>query len=350
MSESASRSGEFSCAVTGFAGLEAEILRLRNTNRESAETAQYLAWRYRTEADAPQPCVYWLLDPHRQRVGMAAAIFRPYWIDGTRAHAAVVGDISVVARLRGRGLGRLLLRCMTTHLEEYFPQHPALVIPTDSARRTLASIGWATVGALSPLVYVLDPSHYIKKLVRSTMVASAAARSVRAGARVIARHQVPPGAALHLSTAPDQALRDFAQRLQPLAGAVRDLGPQTLEWRYAQHPHLRFTFATYTRTGNVRGFLVFEDSTLAATCSVYDLVGATAADVRAMLALFVLRGLSAPGLVSIRVLLDERHPSRTQLRSLGFIARPDDAVFQVHSRDGSAERAAWRLSQGDKDI
>ena len=46
---------EFSCAVTGFAGMESEILRLRNTNRESSETLAYLTWRYRASANAPPP-------------------------------------------------------------------------------------------------------------------------------------------------------------------------------------------------------------------------------------------------------------------------------------------------------
>ena len=160
-------SSGFSCAVTGFAGLEPEILRLRNTNRAIPETPAYLTWRYRTEADAPQPCVYWLLDPNGERVGMAAAIFRPYWVNGARLQTAVIGDISVDAGLRGQGLGQLLLRSMTAHLDEHFPQHPALVIPTESARRTLASVGWATAGALAPLVYVLDPEPYIRPFVRS---------------------------------------------------------------------------------------------------------------------------------------------------------------------------------------
>ena len=63
---------------------------------------------------------------------------------------------------------------------------------------------------------------------------------------------------------------------------------------------LRFTFATFKRAGEIRGFLVFEEHTLEGTCSIYDLVGASAEDLRAMLALLILRGLETPGLVTIR--------------------------------------------------
>jgi hypothetical protein len=186
--------------------------------------------------------------------------------------------------------------------------------------------------------------------VRSKALTAHLASPVRAAVRMLARRRVPRGGALHLHESPDGALRDFTRRLPPRGGAVRDLSPEFLDWRYAQHPHLQFTFATLRCSGEVRGFLVFEDHTLDGTCSIYDLAGASAEDLNAMLALLVLRGLSTPGLVTIRALLDVRHPSRAQLRSLGFIARTANAPFQVHSRDGSAERLAWHLSQGDKDI
>jgi GNAT superfamily N-acetyltransferase len=340
--------GAYSCAVTGFAGLEPEILRLRNTNRTIPETLAYLTWRYRASADAPPPCVYWLLDPNGQRVGMASAIFRPYRVNGTRVQTAVIGDISVDARLRGHGLGQMLLRSLTTHLNQQFPQHPALVIPTESARRTLASVGWQTGGSLVPLVYVLDPARYVKPLLRSEALANTASRSIRAAERLLVRRHVPRHGVLHLNGTPEDALLQFAQRLPASPGVVRDLGPEFLQWRYAQHPHTRFTFASFKRLGEIRGFLVFEDSSMEGTCSIYDFVGKTAQDLRAMLALFVLRSLATPGLVTLRVLLDEHHPGRAQLRRLGFIARSADAVFQV--RQMSAPQVAWQITQGDKDI
>jgi GNAT superfamily N-acetyltransferase len=344
----ANDTGAFSCLVTGFPGQEPEILRLRNTNRRTPETLAYLTWRYRATADAPPPCVYWLLDPQGQRVGMAAAIFRPYRVNGTRVQTAVIGDISVDARLRGQGLGQILLRSMTAHLQQQFPRHPALVIPTESARKTLATVGWQTGGALVPLVYVLDPAHYVKRWLHSETLAKRVARCVRGAERLWVRRHVPRNGTLQLSDTMEDALLRFAQRLPASPGVVRDLGPEFLQWRYAQHPRTRFTFATFKRLGQVRGFLVFEATSMEGTCSIYDLVGETADDLRAMLALFVLRSLATPGLATLRILLDEQHPGRAQLRRLGFIARAADAVFQV--RDVAAPQAAWHITQGDKDI
>jgi len=342
-------SGEFSCEVTGFHGYEREILRLRNANRDEVETLEYLDWRYQRSAESPQPQIFWLLTPEGQRIGMASVVFRPYWSNNTPVQTAVVGDISLDTRWRGRGLGRALLRFMTEHLDTHFPRQPGFVIPTELARRALASVGWVTPGALVPHVYVLDFTRYVRALVGSGWLAAGIAGRIRWLARVVARVRAPRDGSLHFKDSLDESLLEFTRRLSASAGVVRDLGAQALKWRYLQHPKTRFTFTTFNRAGEVRGFLVFEESTLERTCSIYDFVAQTPADIRAMLALFILRGLSKPDLIALRVLIDDRHPHRSCLRSLGFIARRPDAVFQVHSASGTAESLAWCVTQGDKD-
>lgn len=337
-----------SCMVSAFAGMEQEILRLRNTNRDNSETTAYLNWRYQSTTGAPSPCVYWLLSATGERIGMAAAIFRPYWVQGTLTQVAVIGDISLDSRWRGRGLGEQLLRFMTQHLDENFPTHPALVIPTESARRSLERCGWVTAGSLAPWVCVVDAADYLTPFVRSTLLARIVARAVRAGARAFVRRHVPRDGTLQVSDLPGPAIGEGG-RAWGAAVAARDLSAQVLGWRYTRHPHTAFRFATLSRAGVARAFLVFEESTHPGTCSIYDLWAASAADVRALLALFMRRALTAAQLKNVRVLLDERHPWRAELRRLGFIARPAEAVFQVHSRDGLGAQLNWQLTQGDKD-
>ena len=339
----------FSCAVSGFAGMEQEILRLRNTNRDNSETAAYLSWRYQSVPGAPTPCVYWLLTAQGERIGMAAAIFRPYWVQGVRTQVAVIGDISLDARWRGRGLGQELLRFMTQHLDENFPAHPALVIPTESARRSLERCGWETAGSLAPWVCVVDAADYLRPYTFSTLLAQLLARALRAGARAFVGRHVPRDGTLQVSDLPDSSIGEQARALAAAGAATRDLGAQVLGWRYTRHPHTAFRFATLSRAGVARAFLAFEESTQPGTCAIYDLWATSAADARALLALFMRRALTAAQLKSVRILLDERHPWRAELRRLGFIARPAEAVFQAHSRDGAAARLEWRLSQGDKD-
>lgn len=340
--------GGFSCAVTGFEGLQEEILRLRNANRERPETLDYLSWRYRSVADAPEPRVFWLLQPTGERVGMASAIFRPYRINNQRVLTAVIGDISLDARWRGRGLGQMLLRFMTQHLDEHFPRQPAFVIPTEAARRALTNVGWLTPGSLIPYVCVLDATRYLRTTLRSPRLAAAIARPLQDVVRALTRPRVPRDRALFLSNARDDSAFELVGALPPQECAMRDLGPDELNWRYAQHPHSNFVFGRFYRAGALCGLVVFEDDVLAQACTIYDLAARNAGDLGALLALLVRRSLAAE-LTSLRMAVDNRHPTRSLLRGLGFVARRVDSVFQVHSSNGVAEKIAWRVTQGDKD-
>jgi len=282
---------------------------------------------------------------------MASVIFRRYWIDGDRTHAAIVGDISLDSVWRGRGLGQLLLRFMTDYLEDHFPEHPAFVIPTEAARRSFAEIGWTTPGKLIPYVYLLDPTRYVRPVVRSEAVATAIVTRTRDVARRLARRLVRDGNSLQILDNPDDpALVAFLRELPKLKGsALHDFGPRFLTWRYAQHPRIRFRIAKLVRNREVLAFLVFEQDADARSCLVFDLVAATPPDLLCMLALFILRALSEPGLTTVRVLLDSLHPDRASLRRLGFVPRRSESVFQVHSLSGIAERVSWRVTLGDKD-
>ena len=153
--------------------------------------------------------------------------------------------------------------------------------------------------------------------------------------------------ALFVSEALDQALLEFANSLRG-HGAEHDLGADALRWRYAQHPHTRFAFGKYYSSGEIRGFVVLEDDELNRVCSIYDLAAKTAVDAQRMLALLLSRGLSSE-LNSVRMVVNDRHPLKGCLRGLGFIPRPADSVFQVHSLSGAAERFAWCVTHGAKD-
>jgi GNAT superfamily N-acetyltransferase len=334
--------------VTGYEGLQHEIVLLRNANRDRPETLDYLKWRYRSVPDAPEPRVFWLLHPSGERVGMASAIFRPYRINTERVLTAVIGDISLDARWRGRGLGQVLLRFMTKYLDEHYPRQPAFVIPTESARRALASLGWITPGTLVPYVCVLDATPYLGATLRSQRLAGVIAGRLQSAVRAITRLSAPRNGALFLSNARDDSTFELAGAPSASPGAVHDLGADELNWRYAQHPHTRFVYGRFYRADSLRGIVVFEDDVLTRTCSIYDLRASDPTDLRAMVALLVRRGLAAE-LTSVRMTLDNRHPARSCLRGLGFIARRADSVFQVHSCSGLAENATWRVTQGDKD-
>ena len=339
----------FACVVTGYPGHEEEVLALRNANREHEETRQYLDWRYASTGGGPEPKVFWLLSQDGARVGMAAVIFRPYWVSGAFANVAVVGDISVDAALRGRGLGQLLLRFMTQYLDEQLPGTAALVIPTEAARRSLAAVGWKTVGNLVPYVFPVNLTGYIRAFVPSHSLAALLAGPLASLAHWRAARHVLPDRTLTVSAEIDDCLlRFWAARPRP-PGATRDLGPESLRWRYLNHPRSRFEIAALTSSAALVGSMIFERSEADRAVWIYDLAAASEADLACMLALYVMDELVRADPKSVRVLLSERHPYARCLRRVGFIARRPTAVYQVHSRSAVAERLTWSVTLGDKD-
>ena len=337
------------CAVSGFAGHEQQILRLRNTNRAGDETLAYLHWRYETGAGAPPPQVCWLLDRQAQPVGMVAIIFRPYWVAGVLEQVAVVGDISLDAQWRGRGLGQRLLRFMSAYLDEHFARHPGFVIPTESARRSLAQVGWGHAGELVPQVLLLQPARYLLPVLRSGPLARGLGRVLRAGTRAWAGRFARAGARLEIGDAPDPAVSELLAQAGGGGEVRRAASLELLNWRYVRHPHTRFRFATLRRAGGALGLAVFEDSSIDDTCTVYDLFAASEHDLRELLSRLAIHCLSQPRLIALRVLLDGRHPARAALRRVGFIARAPEAVYQVYAGAGTQASRHWCVSQGDKD-
>src|SRR5256886_11171204 len=136
-----------------------------------------------------------------------------------------VGDISLDTRWRGRGLGQVLLRFMTEYLDVHFPRQPAFVIPTEAARRALTKVGWVTSGTLVPHVYVLDPTRYVRALVRSGWLATRISRRMRAVERIVTRLRATRVGSLHLKDTLGESLPPFPRRLPPAGGRVRALGP-----------------------------------------------------------------------------------------------------------------------------
>jgi hypothetical protein len=335
------------CEVTAFDGCEGEILRLRNANRDNPETPAYVSWRYACAPGCPAPAVYWLRAASGERIGMAAVIFRPYLLDGKRVPVGVIGDISLEARWRGQGLGHTLLKFMTDDLERRFRDLAALVIPTESARRALEGCGWHTAGRLIPFVCALDPANFLAARLHSAALARALAAPVRTAGRMWVARAQPAQATLHLNATLGELPGALPAQTLERGIATRELSADTLQWRYTHHPRSRFTFATLQQAGEVRALLVYEE--VDGTCVIYDLLAARQQELEGLLAAFVGHILARNELLALRIVLDQDHPARSGLRRLGFLARPDEAAFQVHSATASAAGLRWRLSQGDKD-
>jgi GNAT superfamily N-acetyltransferase len=337
---------EWSCTVTSYVGHEDELLRLRNSNRAHAVTREYLDWRYAHDDDAPEPRIFWLVASAGQPIGVAAAIFRAYWVAGVRTHVAVIGDISLDPAWRGRGLGQLLLQKMTEALSA--DGRVALVLPTEAARKSFQAIGWTTIGELTPRVLLCDVTGRLRRIVRIDSLAATLGRAFKAVMRARLRKSIDPSCELQIVSQPDASFDVFWNALPKRDRVLRDISSRMLAWRYQHHPHTRFEVARLMRGSNLAGFLVFNLAPHYATCFIYDLVASSEADARCLMALFAVHCMTLDRLDVIRIVLEDKHPYAPMLRALGFLRREPRVPLQVYP--ATAARDAWVLSLGDKDV
>lgn len=341
---------DHTCLVTDYAGNEQEVLRLRNANRDKPETKEYVDWRYQKALGAPAPKVFWLLSVSGERVGMASLIFRPYTCNGKPIHVAVLGDISVVQSLRGRGLGQRLLRFTTDYLNQHCTDNHGFVIPTEAARRSLAAVGWTAGGDLIPHVLAIDPTPQLRPMLRSAWLTHRAGNIYRRFVRLLWRRHLVEGATLQFVSDPDESLGELWKSSPKDGRVMRDLGVQSLIWRYSTHPHTNFTFAKLMLGGELRAYMVLTVDEQSRACSIYDLLAKSTADLCCLLALYAIGAMERRDVSTLRISVDGKHPYRRSIRQLGFVSRSPGAPFQCHPHGAMAARTPWTITSGDKDV
>lgn len=347
-----SSTDQYVFSISGFSGFEAEVLRLRNANRPVAQSPEYLDWRYSGAKRTREPKVFWIRDRNGRAVGMASLIFRHFWMGDALREIAVLGDISLDADLRGGGLGRSLLKFMSDELQRNDPDCLAFVMPNRAAQKVLASIGWSTVEKLIPYVFVLNPELKLRRLLRSPWLAKTIARPMgrlMTGAAGLRRKR---GYSLDVNGELDGSFETLWRKLDKADIVLSDRGVGALTWRYARHPHCAFRFGKLDRHGNLAGYLVYELAQTTRECTIYDLILLERKDLGCMLALLAEHMAGQGDIDSIRLLFNERHPYRTELWKLGYLAREEAGVFQLLKPETQAVSGAstWFLTYGDKDI
>lgn len=338
--------------LTGYKGHEDQVLHVRNANRETAQSRQYLDWRYRPLQGLPAPHIAWMFSDSGEAVGMAAAIFRSFCVDGVASNVAVVGDISLDQRLRGQGLGQALLAGLTSELGHGTSGGRALVIPNEAARRSLDGLGWRRAGHLIPHVCPVDPALSLTRRGRNAVLAAALGAPIRGALALSAKLRARKGFAIRLTDEFDETFDHLWARLPKGGLILSDRASATLTWRYQDHPTRRFTVSKLMRGVELRGYVVFETAQPESEWSIQDIVVADESDLPCMLALLIDHCFDSGGVSAIRLALSDAHPYARWLWRLGFVPRASQGAFQVlePSPPGARFEGRWCLTQGDKDI
>ena len=338
--------------ATSYAGFEDEVLRVRNTNRSIAQTHKYLEWRYAKSIDLPEPLVFWIRATSGEAVGMASMIFRRYWMNNNPIYLGVIGDISLNADLRGKGLGKQLLEYIKQYLVINMPDMAAFVIPNEAARRSLMSAGWEFGGKFVPYVLPFRPAEKLLLAFGNGYLANHVAELIKSLISLLARLHIRKGYTMQLVDKLDDSFGALWNAISKDNLILSDRGCEALTWRYVKHPNDKFGIAKLHKKGELVGYLIFTSSELDRTFYIYDLIVKDRKDLLRMLALFVIQLIQYSGFNAIRLVLNDKHPYCGNLWKLGFIRRKDQGTFYIYWPNGFAHTltSTWALTFGDKDV
>jgi hypothetical protein len=177
-------------------------------------------------------------------------------------------------------------------------------------------------------------------------------RTLARARRTIAR----AGNALQTITRFDPSLDATWARLGASYSITRARDAAYLNWRYADHPHLEYRFATASRNGNVAGFVVWRPATTGERRAVVPdfLVAKSDAETFERLLAHVIVEAARSGCHSLSILTTQPWATRV-LRSFGFFPRGARNTWVIAGwqeripKEWLTDPEPWHVCLGDSD-
>lgn len=344
---------EISFSVTGYEGFEVEILRLRNSNRPVRQSRKYLDWRYGGGGNVSEARIFWAIAASGERIGMASLICRSYWVDDNLQRFAVLGDISLEVEARGKGHGKRLLAFVTNYVKTQMPNVKlAFVIPNEAAQKSLATVGWTTTGKFVSYAFFVDCTELLARRIPYGNLVKLLARIIAKPLMLLPALHIHPEFTIDVVNEIEESLGDLWTGFPKQKMILRDMAFDSMRWRYASHPNIEFKVAKLLKAARLHGYVIFAIGPQEKTCHIYDLLVLDKKRLNCMLAMFLRYCAQSKEVSCVRLLLNDSHPYRKGLWTLGFVPRGTQGEFQVYSGKGSGHRefSGWCLTMGDKDI
>ena len=340
---------EVTFSVTPYRGHEEEILRIRNNNRSEPQTRDYIEWRYAGEKSPYFPIIYWVHLSDGTRVGMASINFRPYWADNKLLYFAVLGDISLDVKMRGKGIGKRLLQYATTHIKNK-PYDCSLVIPNDAIKRSLDSLGWITPEPFAWYIWFINPASKIYELLKIKIIANVLSAAYAVIIRIklspfkIDRYQIEAVEAF------DESFDALWKSYKKTGIILRDRSRASLQWRYERHPCRKYSTTRILHEGNFIGYVIYE---LAddRKCFIVDMLMIENKFIKPAMKIFLQYVARNKVADIVRFKLNMNHPYARKLKEMGFIRKMEGDVFKTFVPDKTTFPVSckWFLTRGDKD-
>jgi RimJ/RimL family protein N-acetyltransferase len=336
---------------------KADLLVIRNANRDTTRDAAYMAWRYLDRPTKLPPLVVFAETSAGRKIGSLSVIPHEYAIDNITIPVGILGDISVEKTWRGKGIAEQMIQFLSG-LEAFQRMAAGIVLPNEAAARPLQKCGWRTVATLRRYVRVLDIEALLRQRFNAKWPLAPLARLANNLLRLCSAESYFKGLSGHTWEITDH----FDDRFDHLWHEVNKTGTivglrnkDYLSWRYTNHPTENYQVFLLLRQSRLCGYVVFHIN--GNRCYIDDLLSANGDSSCAHLLFHFLQYVRGEKMAtSISMMTNEHNKLARILRKFGFHKRPDYlklmvSIYEPHPRAGLlTNRAAWFLTAGDKDV
>jgi len=345
---------DFSFCTTPYLGFEDEVLRIRNRNRSVSQTRAYLDWRYLGQEAQSPPEIFWVkASSTGSFIGMAALIYRPYWLGCKKYDLGVFGDISLDREYRGTGLADKFFLFIRQQLRQ--KTSPCIfVIPNIAAEKVLGRCGWLEYDRFVHHVLLLRPRAKIHEMVKIKSVSVILTFLYLFFLKMKLRGIETDGLTINTVSEFNEEFTDFLEAFPRESLCIRDKSRRSLQWRYRDHPDGdSYSIVTFRKGGVLIGYLIYSVNGGRTTLTVYDLMVMETKYLRGCIKLFIGFVNENIQVDSIRIALNATHPYCGFLKKIGFSARKGGQAIQIlvpgHA-GASVKEYQWALTTGDKDV
>ena len=248
-----------------------EFIAFRNANRDTIRDAAYFDWRYSGRPNERKPIIIWAENGKGEKIGALSLIPHHYIIDNNVASVGLLGDISVAEEWRGKGVAQKMFRYLAeTEAMRKLPV--SLVLPNETASRSLEKADWRTISTLDRYVKFINIDHGLRRMLKVDWLSRLVALFVNILLKLLSLETYTRDSARFKGEIVD----GFDERFDALWHEVKKDGmiiglrnKRYLIWRYKEHPLLCYQIFTLTDNSKLCGYIVFhclEDS-----CYVDDL-------------------------------------------------------------------------------
>lgn len=304
-------------------------------------------WLYEQNPHGPARAWLALDSTSGATVGASAAFPRKIVVEEGETTAWVLGDFCIADEYRSLGPALQLQRATLAAVKGVAEAKCCYDFPSRQLTATYSRLGISPVGQMVRLARPLRLDRKLKELTKFGAIAKPLSWIANTVIRMTENHTNQLGMKFEIHSGKcGSEFTQLADSARSRAGVQLRRSAENLNWRYLQHPFVRYRILTARKAGDLRGYLVLssglEDAHISEWCAADD-------ETTTALINESVRRLRKTGAITLSTWLLDKDPQSELLKQLRFWPRESSPVMVYWPESDSDSQRDWLLMHGDRD-